>query len=99
MTDMFNKTYNDLPKVKRIFQKEKGDDGFSVELEDEKILDISKSQWCTPEKWRKLENECMKFDYMKGRDRMDIVFSKEKLEEAERLLGQAGGYCLSGLNL
>lgn len=61
-------------KVKKVFQKEPGIDGFTVELEDGNEVDISRTQWNTVDNKREME-ELIIFSTTKG---YEISFSLEQ---------------------
>lgn len=81
MTDNLVKILSEIPKVKRVFRKANDIDGFSVELENAEIIDISGTQWATADNKRMIENNFL-FQTTKGKE---IVFSKEQADLADGL--------------
>lgn len=61
------------PRVKKIFRKAAGADGFSIELENGKIIDISGTAWNSEER-RRAEGQNIFFQTEEG----EVVFSEEQ---------------------
>jgi len=76
----FGKIIKGPTSVKRIFKKNPGVDGFSVELEDGKIAEISYTAWNTSDN-KKINSDTVIFSTNNG----DIVFSLEQAKGVDFL--------------
>jgi hypothetical protein len=70
----------EIPKVKRVFKIEPDKDGFSVELENGEIIEISKTEWNSD--FKTTHNDQIFFSTRKG---YDISFSEEQVTQVESL--------------
>lgn len=75
-------TPSEVPKVVKVFQRSRDIDGFSAELQNGEVIDISSTQWVIPDNKRSDSSKIVFQNF--GRE---ISFTQEQESLANNLLG------------